>query len=417
MQAISYIFYLTKLCNKKGREKMERLLEDVVVLDLTRVLAGPYCGMLLSDMGAKVIKIEMPKKGDDSRAYGPFENGESMYYAGLNRAKKGLSLDLKKEAGKKILIDLVKKADILIENYRPGTMEKLGLGYDVLSKANPKLIYGAVSGFGHTGPYSKRAGYDIIGQAMGGLMSTTGWPNTPPTRTGTPMGDVLGGLNLAIGVLAALHRQRMTGQGEKVDVGLVDSVISAMQNINMIYLSEGRIPKKIGNRYESTYPYDSFKAKDGDVIIAAANDKLYKQFCHLIERDDLISDERFDTISKRVKNHVEMKEEIEKWSGEKTIDYIADLLNENGIPSCPINTIDRVVKNEQFSKYRNMFPKQNHPVAGEITLTNNALKFTNSNADPYDPAPTLGQHNEFIIKEFLGYEDDFYERLKAEGVI
>lgn len=396
---------------------MSRMLEDVTILDLTRVLAGPYCGMLLSDLGAKVIKVEIPEKGDDSRAYGPYQNGESIYFAGLNRAKKGITLNLKKEKGKKILLELVKKADMLIENYRPGTMEKLGLGYDVLKKANPKLIYGAVSGFGHSGPYSKRAGYDIIGQAMGGLMSTTGWPGGYPTRTGTPMGDVLGGLNLTIGLLAALHRQRETGIGEKVDVSLVDSVISSMQNINMIYFTEGRIPERIGNRYESTYPYDSFEASDGSVIIAAGNDKLYKILCKLMNRADLITDERFQTVSARVENHEELKEEIEKWSKERTIDEIAEYLNDNGLPSCPINTVDRILKDEQFTKYRNMFPIQKHPKAGDIRLTNNAIKFINAESDPYDPAPTLGQHNEYVYKEILGYSDEEYQKLVNEKII
>lgn len=396
---------------------MSRMLEDVTILDLTRVLAGPYCGMLLSDLGAKVIKVEIPEKGDDSRAYGPYQNGESIYFAGLNRAKKGITLNLKKEKGKKILLELVKKADMLIENYRPGTMEKLGLGYDVLKKANPKLIYGAVSGFGHSGPYSKRAGYDIIGQAMGGLMSTTGWPGGYPTRTGTPMGDVLGGLNLTIGLLAALHRQRETGIGEKVDVSLVDSVISSMQNINMIYFTEGRIPERIGNRYESTYPYDSFEASDGSVIIAAGNDKLYKILCKLMNRADLITDERFQTVSARVENHEALKEEIEKWSKERTIDEIAEYLNDNELPSCPINTVDRILKDEQFTKYRNMFPIQKHPKAGDIRLTNNAIKFINAESDPYDPAPTLGQHNEYVYKEILGYSDEEYQKLVNEKII
>ncbi len=242
----------------------EGLLEGVTVLDLTRVLAGPYCGMLLADMGANVIKVEDPNGGDDSRSMGPFINGQSCYFINFNRSKRGCTLNLKDENAKAVFKQMVKKADIVIENYRPGTMEKLGLGYDQLKELNPGLIYGCVSGFGHTGPLSRRAGYDIIGQAMGGLMSTTGWPGGEPTRTGTPIGDVLGGLNLAIGVLAALNRKQRTGKGEKVDVALVDSVVSAMTNITMIYLAEGRGPSLIGNRYESTYPYDSFRAGDGE---------------------------------------------------------------------------------------------------------------------------------------------------------
>ena len=269
------------------------LLDGVIVLDLTRVLAGPYSGMMLADMGATVIKLENPKGGDDTRKMGPFINNNSVYYANFNRSKLGCTLNLKDPEGKEIFKELVKKADIVIENYRPGTMEKLGLGYDVLKEINPGIIYGAVSGFGHTGPYSKRAGYDIVGQAMGGLMSTTGWPDGPATRVGTPMGDVLGGLNMTIGILAALVNKQKTGLGEKVDVALVDSVASAMENITMIYQATGRIPQRIGNRYESTYPYDVFPAKDGDVVIAAGNNKLYGLLCDVMKQPELKTDPRF----------------------------------------------------------------------------------------------------------------------------
>lgn len=396
---------------------LEKLLNGVVILDLTRVLAGPYCGMIMSDLGAKVIKIERPVVGDDARAYGPYQNGESIYYAGLNRGKIGITLNLKDEKGKEIFKDMVRKANIVIENYRPGTMEKLGLGYDVLKEINPSIIYGSVSGFGHTGPYSKRAGYDIIGQAAGGLMSTTGWSFSPPTRTGTPMGDVLGGLNMAIGVLAALYRQKETGKGEKVDISLVDSVVSSMQNINMIYTTEGRIPQRIGNRYESTYPYDSFKAKDGDVIIGAGNDKLFKKLMEVMGKADLISDERFLSVSKRVENHELLKEIIEDWSEDKGVDEISKLLNDNGIPSTPINTIDRIVVDEQIAVNRNMFPVQKHPVAGDIKLTNNAIKLTETDSNPDKPAPTLGQHNEYVYKELLGYTDKKFEELIDNKVI
>lgn len=255
---------------------MKGLLDGVKVLDLSRVLAGPYCGMMLADMGADVIKIELPKKGDDARGNFPIVNGESAYFMNLNRNKSGITLNLKTEKGKEIFRELVKQSDVVIENYRPGVMERLGLGYEDLKKINPGIIYGAVSGFGHFGPYSKRAGYDIVGQAMSGLMSTTGWPEGGPTRTGTAITDVMGGISCCVGILAALVNKVKTGEGEKVDVSLVDSMVSSLEIINMIYLCTGQVPQRIGNRYEAIYPYDSFRASDGDVIIACGNDKLFK---------------------------------------------------------------------------------------------------------------------------------------------
>ena len=401
-----------------GRRIMSKgILDGVVVLDLTRVLAGPYCGMLLADMGASVYKIEVPGKGDDSRSMGPYTNGESVYYANFNRDKIGCTLNLKSDEGKRIFKEMVKKADIVIENYRPGTMEKLGLGYDVLQEIKPELVYGAVSGFGHTGPYHKRAGYDIVGQAMGGLMSTTGWPGGEPTRTGTPMGDVLGGLNLTIGVLAALFHARETGRGDKVDISLVDSVVSSMTNINMIYLATGRIPERIGNRYESTYPYDSFRTKDDSVIIGAGNDKLYAKLCDLMGRPELKDDPRFVDVNGRVEHHAEMKQIVEAWTGNYTVDEVADMLNNAGIPGCPINSIDRVVKDPQIAEARNMFPEVEHPVCGKMRLTNNALKFTNESADPRTPAPVLGQDNEAVYGGLLGMSTEEIQTLKENGII
>jgi formyl-CoA transferase len=252
---------------------------------------------------------------------------------------------------------------------------------------------------------------------MGGLMSTTGWPGGEATRTGTPMGDVLGGLNLTIGVLAAVLHARETGQGEKVDVSLVDSVVSSMTNINMIYLSTGRIPERIGNRYESTYPYDSFRTKDGSAIIGAGNDKLYAILCDLMERPELKEDPRFLQVKDRVENHAAMKEVIEEWSMKYTVDEVADMLTKAGIPGCPINSIDRIVDDPQVGVARNMFPEMDHPVGGKTRLTNNAIKFTNTNADPQIPAPTLGQDNERVYEELLNLDAEAVKKLKENSII
>ena len=393
------------------------LLEGIVVLDLTRVLAGPYCGTLIADMGATVIKVENPIVGDDSRSMGPFINGNSVYYANFNRSKLGCTLNLKTSEGKEIFKELVKKADIIIENYRPGTMEKLGLGYDELKKVNPAIIYGAVSGFGHTGPLSKRAGYDIIGQAMGGLMSTTGWPGGPATRSGTPLGDVLGGLNLAIGILAALVNREKTGLGEKVDVALVDSVASAMENITMIYQATGRIPQRIGNRYESTYPYDSFPANDGDVIIAAGNNKLFSILCEIMEQPELKNDSRFLDVKSRVANHDDLFEIVSTWTKKYSVEEIDKKLNDAGCPASIVNTIDRLVVDRQIAGAREMFPEIEQPGIGKLQITACPQKLTRTKSYPRKAAPLLGEDNIDIYGKLLGFDENKIKELKEKGII
>lgn len=396
---------------------MEGLLDGIVVLDLGRVLACPYAAAMLADMGATVIKIENPKGGDDTRKMGPFINGNSVYYANFNRGKVGVTLNLKEPEGKEIFKELVKKADIVLENYRPGTMEKLGLGYDVLKEINPGIIYGSISGFGHTGPLSKRAGYDIVGQAMGGLMSTSGWPDGPATRSGTPLGDVLGALNATAGVLAALVNKQKTGLGEKVDVALVDSVAAAMENITMIYQSTGRVPQRIGNRYESTYPYDTFPARDGDVVIAAGNNKLYGILCSVMGRPELTSDPRFQEVKNRVENHAALREEIASWTMQHTIDEVDKLLNDAGCPACPVNTLDRLVVDPQIAGDRRMFPVIDQPGIGELAITAIPQHLSRTSTQPRKAAPLLGEDNEKVYSQMLGLDAGKLAALKEKGVI
>jgi crotonobetainyl-CoA:carnitine CoA-transferase CaiB-like acyl-CoA transferase len=392
----------------------EGALSGLRVIDLTRVLAGPFCTMMLADMGAEVIKVEEPGKGDDSRHFAPFRNGESAYYMNLNRNKKGVTLNLKK--GRDIFIELVKTADVLVENYRPGTMDRLGLGYETLKKINPRLVYGAVSGFGDTGPYRLRPGYDIIGQAMGGLMSTTGWPGGEPTRTGTAMGDVLAGLSVTIGILAALRHRDQTGCGQKVDVALVDSVVASLEVITQIYLTDGHIPERIGNRYESTYPYDSFKANDGDVVVGAANDKLWQLVCQVIEQPDLQNDERFDTNHKRVQRHAEIKPIIEAWTKTHSVDEIVDRMLAAGVPVAPINTIDRLVTDPHIAVAREMFVDVEHPKAGVLKLTGAHIKLTETPPSIRTPSPELGQHNGEVFGSLLGMASSDIKKLTQDGV-
>jgi len=391
-------------------------LAGLRILDLTRILAGPFCTMMLADMGAEIIKIEQPGQGDDSRHFAPFRNGESAYYMNLNRNKKGVTLNLKGK-GKDIFLDLVKTADVVVENYRPGTMEKLGLGWGNLRKVNPRLVYGAVSGFGHTGPYTLRPGYDIIAQAMGGLMSTTGWPGGEPTRSGTAMGDVLAGLSVTIGILAALRHRDQTGIGQKVDVALVDSVVASLEIITQIYLTEGRIPERIGNRYESCYPYDSFRARDGNVVIGAANDKLWKLVCDVMGTPELTEDERFDTNPKRVRNHALIKPLVEAWTTKHAATEIVDKMLAAGVPSAPINTIDQLVVDPHIAGAREMFVDVDHPKAGKLKLTGAHIKLTETPVGIRMPSPLLGQHNEEVFGELLGMTTTDIEKLRADGVM
>jgi crotonobetainyl-CoA:carnitine CoA-transferase CaiB-like acyl-CoA transferase len=392
-------------------------LEGVKVLDLTRVLAGPFSTMMLADLGAEVIKIEIPVKGDDSRQFGPFKNGESSYYMNLNRNKKGMTLNLKAKEGRELFLDLVKKSDVVVENYRPGTMEKLGLGYEDLKKVNPGIVYGCVSGFGHYGPYKDRAGYDIIGQAMGGLMSTTGWPDGEPTRTGTAMGDVLAGLSVTIGILAALRHRDLTGLGQKVDVSLVDSVVASLEIINQIYLVEGKIPQRIGNRYESVYPYDSFKTKDDSIVIGCGNDKLWAKMCDLMGAPELITDDRYDKNPKRVAKNIEVKEIVEKWTMTQSAEELVSSMLEAGVPCAPINNIEQVVKDPHIAGAREMFVEVNHPVAGKMKITGSHIKLSETKPSVKTPSPLLGEHNDYVLKEYLNYSDEKIKELKLNKIV
>lgn len=393
-------------------------LDDLVVLDLTRVVAGPYAGSILGDFGAKVIKIEVPGKGDDARGYGPYRNGESMYYANLNRNKKGITLNLKAEKGKEILKELVKKADILLENYRPGVMDNFGLGYEVLHKINPRLIYGELSGFGSYGPYMHRPGYDIISQGMGGLMSITGAPGGEPTRCGNAMGDMLGGMNLVIGVMMALHARERTGMGQKVDVSLVDSVVASLENAYIRYMDSHELPIRNGNSYASIAPYDTYQAKDGEVIIGCGNQKLYEKFCNeVVNMPWMITDERFLTVPLRVKNNKIQKKYIEEWTTQHTVSEIVDLMLSKGIPAGPIYNVKQILEDKHISGAREMFIDVDHPVIGPMKVNGNPVKLMNMKPRVNYPAPTLGQDNEQIFECFLGMKKDEIAELREEHVI
>ena len=398
-------------------QKEMQALQNLTVLDLTRVVSAPYAASVLGDFGANVIKIEMPGSGDDARGYGPYENGESMYYANLNRNKRGITLNLKTQEGKDILKSLVKEADILLENYRPGVMDKLGLGYDVLKEINPGLIYGALSGFGSYGPYSQRPGYDIISQGMGGLMSVTGAKGGEPTRSGNAMGDILGGMNLVIGVLMAVNARNMTGVGQRIDVSLVDSVVASLENAYIRYFKSGELPVRNGNAYASIAPYDTYRAKDGRVIIACGNQKLYERLCNeVLDMAWMITDERFLNVALRVANNEIQKQYIEEWTMQYTVDEIVEKVLAKGIPAAPIFNVKQITEDEHIAKAREMFIEIDHPTIGRMKVNGSPIKLMDMMPRINCPAPTLGQHNEEIL-EGLGYTTEQIADFKERGVI
>lgn len=395
-------------------------LSNIRVLDLTRVLAGPYCTMMLADMGAEVIKIEIPGKGDDTRNFGPYKNKSSMYYANVNRNKKGVSLNMKAPEGKQLFLEMVKTADMVVENYRPGVMDKLGLSYDVLKEVNPRIIYGAVSGFGCYGPYSERPGYDIIAQAMGGLMSITGPRGGKPCRSGSAMGDVLGGMNLTIGLLAALNARSITGKGQRVDVALVDSVVSSLETGIQRYLVNHEIPERMGNEYAATYPYDSFKAKDKEFIIGCGNQGLFEKLLDLMGRKDLLEDSRFATLLERNKpeNRIALGEIINDWTKNYNADELVDKILGVGVPAAPIFDLHDVTTDEHLVKAREMLVDLPHPVIGPMQVNGNPVKLMGTPVEITRHAPVVpGADNAEVYGGIFGLSGERLRELSEKGVI
>jgi len=392
-------------------------LQGLRVVDMTRVLAGPFCTMLLADMGAEVIKVEGPGKGDDARDYPPFLRGASAYFTNLNRNKKSIVLDLKDQKARGILIDLVKKSDVLLENFKPGTMERLGLGYEEVREFNPRIIYASISGFGQYGPYKDRPGYDIIGQAMGGLMSVSGWPDSPPTRTGTAMADIVAGLNACIGILAALKGRERTGVGERIDVALVDSMVSAMETLIQIYLVEGRVPQRVGNRYEFIAPYNSFAAKDGWIVIGVGGQEVWKRFCQVIGQEALIEDPEFLTNKDRVKNVVRLEAIVTEWTSKQSMDETVSLLMEASVPCSPILNVEQICKDPHIAVAREMIVEIDHPLGGKMNVVSCPIKFTNMKPTIRSTAPGYGEHTEQVLTNLLGMSKEEYARLRRTGAL
>jgi CoA:oxalate CoA-transferase len=370
-------------------------LSGVIIIDLTRVLAGPFCTMMLAELGARVVKVENPQGGDDARHFEPFHQGRSAYFLSLNRGKESIALDFKKEPDRSVFLDLIRRADVVVENYRPGTLDRLTLGYDNLRQENPRLIYAAISGFGHTGPWSHKPAYDMIVQALGGLMSVTGLPGSPPTKAGTSIGDITGGLFALAGITSALFHRERTGLGCKVDVSLLDGQIAILESAVLRYVTSGETPQPMGNRHPSIAPFEPFETADRPIIIAAGNDILFQRLCQALGRPDLATDPRFVSNSARLQNIDGLKSALETILRPFPAAHWLVLLEKEGIPCSPINTVADAVEHPQ-TQARNMIVR-----AGDLRMAGNPIKF-NIFADSATrkPAPALNEDGQRIRAEF-----------------
>jgi len=376
---------------------MEAALSDVVVIDLSRVLAGPYCTMMLGDMGATVIKIERPGKGDDTRHFGPpYVAGESAYYLGLNRNKRSITLDFNNPEHMKRLLELVSTATVLVENFRPGMLERQGLGYETLRAMNPGLIYCSISGYGHDGPYAMRPGYDFVAQAESGIMSVTGEIEGEPQRVGSPVADVSAGLYACMSILAALHVREKTGKGQHIDISLLEAAVSLLSNVSSNFLISGEEAERYGNGHPNIVPYQAFRTQDGHIVVSCGNDRLYQTFCRLLGREDLAMDPRFATNPQRVRNREELVPILQElFLQRKTADWLTEL-RAAGIPCGPINTVSQVFSDPHLQA-RGFFWECEHPTAGTIKLSGSPIRLSETPTRLYKAPPLLGEDNDALL--------------------
>ncbi|MCW4039559.1 MAG: CoA transferase [Candidatus Bathyarchaeota archaeon] len=397
-------------------QSMSHVLDSITILDLTRYLAGPYCSMILGDLGAEVVKIERPKTGDGSRQWGPpFIHGESAYFLSINRNKKSVTINLRTEKGCEIVRKMASTYDVLIENYRPGIVQKLGLDYETLNKINPQLIYCSISGFGQTGPYREKPSYDIVGQAMGGLMSLTGEENRPPVKIGVAISDIFAGMYAAIGILSALITRKQTGQGQMIDVSLLDGLVSILSHQAGNYLVSGVDPKRLGSAHPTIAPYQAFQAADSYFVIAVGNDALWRRFCQGVNLSELMTDPRFATNPDRVKNRDELTQILNTFFQKKTAQEWLSLIEKAGVPCGPVLQLSEVFTDPQVL-HRKMVEEIEHPSAGHIKVVGTPLKLSSTPASIRTPPPILGEHTTIILQS-LGYTPSEIAELIKSKVI
>jgi crotonobetainyl-CoA:carnitine CoA-transferase CaiB-like acyl-CoA transferase len=392
-------------------------LKDIRVLDLSRVLAGPFCSMNLSDLGAEVIKVEIPERGDDTRAYPPFINGVSSYYLSLNRGKKSITIDLKTKEGVRIVHELASKSDVVLENFRPGVTERLNVDYDTLKQINPELIYCSISSFGQTGPYAQWPGYDLIIQGMSGLMGITGEKDGGPMRIGVAVEDINAGLHAVICILAALRVRDMLGIGQYIDLSMLDAGVSWMTYVAGNYFATGNVSERIGTAHPSIVPYQAFTTGDDKyILIAGGNDRLFSILCKILGLEHLIGDTDFNSNEARVEHKDNLIPIIQEALMKKTRDDWLNSLRESGFPCAPVYTIDEVFADPQVY-HRNMLVEMEHPSVGTIKQIGTPFKFSESKSELKLPPPELSEHTDEILRELLGYSESEIDALREKGII
>ncbi len=391
-------------------------LAGIRVIDLTRVLAGPFCSMSLGDMGAEIIKIEEPGKGDDTRGWPPFAGGEATYFMSVNRNKKSLTLNMKAPEGQAILRALIAKADVVLENFRPGTMERLGFGYDVLRKTNPRLIYCSISGFGESGPESSRPGYDLIVQGESGVMDLTGFADGPPVKVGNSIGDLVAGMAAAQGVTLALLSRSKSGKGQKVEIGMLDVMASLLTYQAGLYWNAGGRPTRRGNQHPSIVPYEVFQAQDAYMTLGVANNSLWERMCRAIGREDLAKDPRFDSEANRVANRDVLGPLLNSIFSTRPAAHWLKRLDDAGVPAGRIKTVAEVCESEHL-RARGMFVNVKHPKAGAVTAMGVPIRLRSTPGAAQGPAPLLGQHTDEILTGLLRIPKPKVEKLRAAGVV
>ena len=394
----------------------DQLLEGVRILDLSRVMSGPFCTAMLADLGAEVIKIEIPGNGDDSRFFGPFVDGESAYFMLLNRGKKSLTLDLKSDEGKKILMAIVAECDVVVENFRPGVAQRLGLDYETLKSENPALIYASISGFGQGGPFADRPAYDLIVQAMSGLMQITGQRDGPPTAVGESVVDVCTGMFAAWGIMSALFARERTGKGRYLDVAMLDSMYSMMLTVAAMQLYTDKPPGRVGSRHPVTYPVDVFETIDGHIVMVVTTDRTFGKLCGVIGRPEVADDPKYRTNADRNTNEAELKAAIEEWTSGQSSDAAVLALGEAGIPAGPVLSVGDVTESDHIA-HRGMVTHVDHPTLGKVPLVHQPVQFSDADREFQRPPPLLGEHTRELLASLLGLSESDIEKLSDDDII